>query len=107
MFIDSKPKEETEGEEKADEETNGTEAEEGGVEALVVLAEEELVVIDLLSDDWKMMSLPYLVSLHASAVTCSQHVAGIDFLSGPTSCGGRDLKNKNNKTRYVMRNILL
>ncbi|KAF5287521.1 hypothetical protein FQA39_LY04149 [Lamprigera yunnana] len=46
-------------------------------EALIVLADEELVAIDLLSDDWKMMNLPYLVSLHASAITCSQHVSGV------------------------------
>ena len=46
-------------------------------EALIVLLEEELVAIDLLSDDWQMLSLPYLVSLHASAVTCAQHVSGI------------------------------
>jgi lethal(2) giant larvae protein len=35
------------------------------------------MAIDLLSDDWRMLSLPYLVSLHASAVTCSQHVSGV------------------------------
>lgn len=38
-------------------------------EALIVLAEEELVAIDLTNPDWKMMALPYLVSLHASAVS--------------------------------------
>lgn len=38
-------------------------------EALIVLAEEEIVAIDLASTDWKMMNLPYLVSLHASAVS--------------------------------------
>lgn len=38
-------------------------------EALVVLAEEELVAIDLTNPEWKMMALPYLVSLHASAVS--------------------------------------
>lgn len=43
----------------------------------MVLAEEELVTLDLLSPDWRMMNLPYLVSLHASAVTCSQHVSGV------------------------------
>lgn len=48
----------------------------GEPEALVVLADEEVVAIDLLCEDWKMMSLPYMVSLHASAVTCSQHVSG-------------------------------
>ena len=46
-----------------------------GPEALIVLAEEELVAIDLTDPDWKMMALPYLVSLHASAVTCSQHIS--------------------------------
>ncbi|XP_015429859.1 PREDICTED: lethal(2) giant larvae protein homolog 1 isoform X2 [Dufourea novaeangliae] len=45
-----------------------------GPEALVVLAEQEIVAIDLTNPEWKMMALPYLVSLHASAVTCSQHV---------------------------------
>ncbi|XP_043284182.1 lethal(2) giant larvae protein homolog 1 isoform X3 [Venturia canescens] len=45
-----------------------------GPEALVILAEEEIIAIDLTDPDWKMMALPYLVSLHASAVTCSQHV---------------------------------
>lgn len=38
-------------------------------EALVVLAEEEVVAIDLTNPEWKMMALPYLVSLHASAVS--------------------------------------
>ncbi|XP_020295148.1 lethal(2) giant larvae protein homolog 1 isoform X2 [Pseudomyrmex gracilis] len=46
-------------------------------EALIVLAEEELVAIDLTNPDWKMMALPYLVCLHASAVTCSQHVPNV------------------------------
>ncbi|XP_026673106.1 lethal(2) giant larvae protein homolog 1 isoform X4 [Ceratina calcarata] len=46
-------------------------------EALIVLAEEEVVAIDLTNPEWKMMALPYLVSLHASAVTCSQHVPNV------------------------------
>ncbi|KAL1494212.1 hypothetical protein ABEB36_009844 [Hypothenemus hampei] len=46
-------------------------------EALIVLAEEELVAIDLLSKGWKMMNLPYLVALHSSAVTCSQYVSDV------------------------------
>ncbi|XP_076386264.1 LLGL domain-containing protein l(2)gl isoform X6 [Megachile rotundata] len=48
-----------------------------GPEALIVLAEEEVVAIDLINPEWKMMALPYLVSLHASAVTCSQHVPNV------------------------------
>ncbi|XP_015837731.1 lethal(2) giant larvae protein homolog 1 isoform X3 [Tribolium castaneum] len=72
IVIDSKA-EEQEGEENVV--TNGTSS--GEPDALVVLAEEELVVIDISTKDWKMINLPYLVSLHASAVTCSQHVSGV------------------------------
>ncbi|XP_036052813.1 LLGL scribble cell polarity complex component 2 [Onychomys torridus] len=45
--------------------------------ALVVLAEEELVVIDLQTAGWPPVQLPYLVSLHCSAITCSHHVSNI------------------------------
>lgn len=45
--------------------------------ALIVLAEEELVGIDLTSENWNMLSLPYLVSLHASAVTCSTYISDV------------------------------
>nr|CAG4643000.1 EOG090X00I4 [Ilyocryptus agilis] len=38
-------------------------------EALVVLAEEELVVIDLVTPGWPSFSSPYLASLHCSAIT--------------------------------------
>ncbi|XP_054281586.1 lethal(2) giant larvae protein homolog 1-like isoform X1 [Macrosteles quadrilineatus] len=48
-----------------------------GVSALMVLLEEELVAIDLQSEDWRMLQLPYLVSLHASAVTCATYVSDI------------------------------
>lgn len=37
-------------------------------EALIILAEEEIIAIDLTDPDWKMMKLPYLVSLHDSTV---------------------------------------
>lgn len=75
LFIDTRSSEESEDGEVND--SNDEVQEENPVEALVVLAEEEIVVIDLLSEDWKMMALPYLVSLHASAVTCSQHISGV------------------------------
>ncbi|XP_062936615.1 LLGL scribble cell polarity complex component 2 isoform X4 [Cynocephalus volans] len=45
--------------------------------ALVVLAEEELVVIDLQTAGWPPVQLPYLASLHCSAITCSHHVSNI------------------------------
>ncbi|XP_037293654.1 lethal(2) giant larvae protein isoform X3 [Manduca sexta] len=45
--------------------------------ALVVLAEEELVVIDLCDARWRPLRLPYLVSIHASAVTTAQLVDNV------------------------------
>lgn len=45
--------------------------------ALVVLAEEELVVLDLQTAGWPPVQLPYLASLHCSAITCSHHVSNI------------------------------
>lgn len=64
-------------------------------EALIVLLEEELLAIDLLSDEWRMLSLPYLVSLHASAVTCSQHVSGVpqDLWNSIVLAGKRQTQN--------------
>lgn len=44
---------------------------------LIVLAEEELVAIDLDSDKWPSFQLPYISSLHSSAITCSQHVSNV------------------------------
>lgn len=46
-------------------------------EALLVLADEELVAIGLKDENWNIMTLPCLVSLHTSAVTCSQYVSGV------------------------------
>ncbi|XP_041978692.1 lethal(2) giant larvae protein homolog 1 [Aricia agestis] len=43
--------------------------------ALVVLAEEELVAIDLCDANWRPLRLPYLLPVHASAVTTA-HLAG-------------------------------
>ncbi|KAM3846612.1 LLGL scribble cell polarity complex component 2 isoform 1-T4 [Vipera latastei] len=45
--------------------------------AMLVLAEEELVVIDLKSPGWPSIQPPYLASLHCSAITCSHHVSNI------------------------------
>uniref|UniRef100_A0A8D0L675 LLGL scribble cell polarity complex component 2 n=1 Tax=Sphenodon punctatus TaxID=8508 RepID=A0A8D0L675_SPHPU len=45
--------------------------------ALVVLAEEELVVVDLKTPGWPSVHPPYLASLHCSAITCSHHVSNI------------------------------
>ncbi|KAK6301838.1 hypothetical protein J4Q44_G00278910 [Coregonus suidteri] len=49
----------------------------GEPNALVVLVEEELVVIDLQTEGWPVIQTPYLVPLHCSAITCSHHVSAI------------------------------
>ncbi|XP_064461084.1 lethal(2) giant larvae protein homolog 1-like isoform X2 [Ornithodoros turicata] len=46
-------------------------------QALVVLAEEELVAIDLVTEGWPAYALPCLSSLHASAITCSNHFSNV------------------------------
>ncbi len=44
-------------------------------EALVVLAEEELIVVDLITPGWPSFFLPYLASLHSSAITSQTTVS--------------------------------
>jgi len=44
---------------------------------LVVLTEEELVAVDLQSDAWPCYQLPYLASLHCSAITATAHVSNV------------------------------
>lgn len=51
------------------------EAQSRTAEALVVLAEEELIVIDLISAGWPSFASPYLVSLHCSAITAQTTVS--------------------------------
>ena len=45
--------------------------------SVLVLVEEELVALDLETDGWPCYRLPYLCSLHSSAITCAQHVGNI------------------------------
>ena len=45
--------------------------------SVLVLAEEEIVAIDLETEGWPSYKLPYLCSLHSSAITCAQHVGNI------------------------------
>uniref|UniRef100_A0A1B6LPM2 Uncharacterized protein n=1 Tax=Graphocephala atropunctata TaxID=36148 RepID=A0A1B6LPM2_9HEMI len=47
------------------------------VTTLIVLLEEEIVAIDLTSENWNPLQQHYLVSLHASAVTCSTYVSDV------------------------------
>ena len=43
--------------------------------SVIVLAEEEIVAIDLTSEGWPTFRQPYLASLHSSAITTATHVA--------------------------------
>jgi len=45
--------------------------------SLLILTEEEVVCVDLLSEHWPLYSAPYLHSVHASAVTCLDYVSGV------------------------------
>ena len=44
---------------------------------LLILAEEELVAVDLVTDSWPTFKLPYLGSMHSSAITCAHHVGSV------------------------------
>ena len=44
---------------------------------LVVLTEEELIAVDLQTDAWPCYQLPYLASLHCSAITCTAHCSNV------------------------------
>ncbi len=51
----------------------------GSPDSLIILAEEELVVIDLTAETWPMsFHLPYLNPIHASSITCLTHVANVE-----------------------------
>jgi len=63
--------------------------------ALVILAEEELVLLDLESDDWPTFHLPYLHSVHSSAITCSQHVANVPLQLWEKISDAGESQNKN------------
>ncbi len=45
---------------------------------LLILAEEEMVAVDMTDDACPSMALPYLNAIHASAVTCLAHAADVD-----------------------------
>lgn len=46
-------------------------------QALFVLLEEEFVAIDLISDGWPQFTLPYLYSVHSSAIICTHYVNNV------------------------------
>ena len=47
-------------------------------QALVILLNEEIVMIDLVTDNWPLYHLPYLNSLHVSPVICTTFISNIN-----------------------------
>ena len=47
-------------------------------DSIIILAEEEIVFIDLVTRGWPEWQAPYLTSLHASAITCLSHQSELD-----------------------------
>ena len=46
-------------------------------QALLVLLEEEFIAIDLISENWPQYKLPYLYSVHSSAIICTHYVNNV------------------------------
>ncbi|XP_026817705.1 lethal(2) giant larvae protein homolog 1 isoform X2 [Rhopalosiphum maidis] len=69
---------------------------EKGCSFLMILAEEEIVCIDLSTEDWPLVQLPYLVSIHASAITFTSFVSDLneDLWNNIIAIG--NLQNENN-----------
>ena len=51
----------------------------GDASALVILCEEELIVIDLITPNWPVFPLPYLSSPHSTALTACNICEGMVF----------------------------
>jgi len=46
-------------------------------DSLLILAEEELVAVDLLTPGWPLYRLPYINSIHASSIISSSHIKSV------------------------------
>jgi lethal(2) giant larvae protein len=70
---------------------------------LLVLAEEELVAVDLLTEGWPVLRQPYWCSLHSSAVTSSLHVANVpdDFWNKIVDVGQHQFANYSTRVSSI------
>ena len=75
--------------------------------AVLILAEEELVMIDLESNSWPVFRLPYLHSVHASAITCAQHVLDVPDQLWQKLVDAGNAQSKNFSTRVSLFAILI
>jgi len=46
-------------------------------DSLLILAEEELVTVDLVTPGWPLYRLPYINSIHASSIVSASHVHNV------------------------------
>ena len=50
----------------------------GNPSTLIILAEEELALVDLTAETWPIVhSLPYMNPIHASSITCITHISNV------------------------------
>ncbi|XP_039255699.2 lethal(2) giant larvae protein homolog 1-like isoform X1 [Styela clava] len=84
---------------------NSSREEDENPEYLIILAEEELIAIDLTKEGWPTMTPPYLASLHSSAITCSTHISGMSSQTWKKIEGAAKRANavdgKNKKKQHV------
>lgn len=75
--------------------------------SIIVLAEEELVAIDLQSEGWQCYKQPYLWSLHSSAITCAAHNANVPEALWNKICdaGEQQMNNFTARVRIIIFNI--
>ena len=79
----------------------------GPVKGLLVLCEEELIAVDLLTTGWPLLQLPYLNCLHASSLTAyglftqvsQEFLEGLDAISGKADAAGKAPQPPGQSTR--------
>ncbi|VDK23062.1 unnamed protein product [Taenia asiatica] len=79
----------------------------GPVTGLLVLCEEELIAVDLLTPGWPLLELPYLNCLHASSLTAyglftqvnPAFLEGLEAISGRADAAGRVSRTTGLSTR--------
>lgn len=76
-------------------------------ESLIVLLEEELVAVDLTTSEWRPIPLPYLISLHCSAVTALTYVNDISESVWDTLVNVGKKQNEESHSSLVSRNWIL
>ena len=82
------------------------------VDSLLILTEEEIIAVDLSSEDasdtyWPLYPLPYLSSIHASAITTAAHATNVpaDFLEKLRQVGQTQMPNVSTRVRHLQHHL--